>query len=268
MSATLERARAAFARQAWTEAYEALSTSDAQEELGAADLERLAVAAYLVGDDRRSEEAWETAHRRALDAGDPATAARCAFWLGLFLMLQGHPSRAGGWLARADSVIADSGVACATSGYLLVTEALGSLEGGDGARALELADRAVEIGKQFDDADLRALGVLGKGQALVATGDVATGTARLDEVMVAVAAGEVGPVTTGIVYCAVVLECMALFDLERACRNGPAHSLRGASTNPTSSPIEGSVSCTGRSCRWSLENGRMRSRRPRPRVAG
>jgi ATP/maltotriose-dependent transcriptional regulator MalT len=45
---------------------------------------------------------------------------------------------------------------------------------------------------------------------------MAEGVDRLDEVMLSVTAGEVGPITTGIVYCAVVLECMKLYDLARA----------------------------------------------------
>ena len=62
----------------------------------------------------------------------------------------------------------------------------------------------------------RAFGTLGHGQALIALDDTAGGIARLDEVMVSVTAGEVGPITSGIVYCAVILECMQLFDLPRA----------------------------------------------------
>jgi DNA-binding CsgD family transcriptional regulator len=176
----------------------------------------MAIAAYLAGADEQCERAWEAAHHAARDDGEPAEAARCAFWLGLCLMLRGQMAQAGGWLSRTESLIAEMDTGCATSGYLLIPALLGALEGGDAAGARDLAVRAIDIGKLFDDADLRAFAVLGLGQALIALGDTVDGTARLDEVMVSVTAGEVGPITTGIVYCAVILECMALFDLPRA----------------------------------------------------
>ena len=57
---------------------------------------------------------------------------------------------------------------------------------------------------------------LGCGQTLVMTGQVADGLAMLDEAMVAVTAGEVSPVATGLIYCAVIETCQGLFDLRRA----------------------------------------------------
>ena len=83
-------------------------------------------------------------------------------------------------------------------------------------RARDLAARAAEIGDRLGDSDLWALATLGHGQALIAIGDVAGGFAQLDTVMVSLSAGEVGPIAAGIVYCAVLLECMQLFDLKRA----------------------------------------------------
>jgi DNA-binding NarL/FixJ family response regulator len=44
----------------------------------------------------------------------------------------------------------------------------------------------------------------------------AAGLARLDEVMVTIASGEVGPLVTGIVYCSALSACHDLFDLRRA----------------------------------------------------
>jgi len=209
----LKLARDAFARGAWTQALEAYASAHGLER---ADRERIATAAYLVGADEQCERAWEAAYHAALEDGAPAEAARCAFWLGLCLMFRGQMAHAGGWLSRAESFAGEADVECAASGYILIPGLLGALHRGDAAGARDLATKAIAIGQRVDDADLRAFGVLGLGQALLASGDAAEGWAQLDAVMVSVVAGEVGPITTGIVYCAVILECMALFDLRRA----------------------------------------------------
>ncbi len=216
MTASIERARSAFARQAWGEAFSAFAASASRAPLDAADHERLAICAYLIGADDECASAWQAAHRASLEAGDPAGSARCAFWLALCLMLRGQMAQAGGWLSRAERLVEEQAPDCAASGYLLVPGLLDALDAGDPTTAGDLAVRAIEMGQRFDDSDLCAFGILGRGQALIAMGDIAGGTARLDEVMVSVTAGEVGPITSGIVYCAVILECMQLFDLQRA----------------------------------------------------
>lgn len=215
MGSVADEARGAFARGAWREACDALSAAAGAGLLAGEDFERLAVAAYLVGEDDVCAHAWEDAHRSALEAGDGATAARCAVLLSLCLFLNGQAARAGGWLARAERVLGDEDLECAASGYVLIPRLLGALDA-EPSLAGDLAVRAAEVGERFGDADLRALGVLGHGQALIAMGEVAEGIGRLDEVMVPVAGGEVGPVVRGIVYCAVIVECLRLHDVGRA----------------------------------------------------
>jgi DNA-binding NarL/FixJ family response regulator len=215
VQSSIGRARAAFEEQAWDEAFRAYLAAAGDGRLDVDGYEGLAVAAYLVGEDGECERAWEGAHRGAVDAGDRAGAARCACWLGLVLLLRGQMAKANGWLARADRLIEHAGE-CPASGYRLIPSLLAALGAGDPAAAGELAVHANEIADRFDDPDLRAFAVLGHGQALIAMGEQVEGTARLDEVMVSVVAGEVGPVVTGVVYCAVILECMASFDLARA----------------------------------------------------
>lgn len=186
------------------------SASDAWE------CEQAAIQAFLRGADDECVKQWEAAQRAALTAGQPTEAARCAFWLGFLLLARGESARANGWLARSESLIAQAGVKCRASGYLLIPRGLAALEAGDPRRARELGIRAADIGHQFDDANLHAFGTLCDGQALIALGEPDAGVAKLDEVMVAVTTDELNSIATGIAYCAVILECMALFDLRRA----------------------------------------------------
>ena len=184
--------------------------------IDAAECERAAIRAYLLGADDDCARHWEAAHRAALAAGDPAEAARYAFWLGLSLMFRGQAAQANGWFARAEALIVEAGIECRASGYVLIPRCLAALGAGDPRHAHALGVRTTEIGGRFDDADLRAFGTLSQGQALIALGETVAGVARLDEVMVSATTGELGPITTGIAYCAVILECMELFDLRRA----------------------------------------------------
>lgn len=212
----VRRGREAFAQQRWAQAHAELTAAEEHGALAAEDLERLAMAAHLTGRDDAAERAWERAHRGYLERGRTPAAVRCAFWLGMTLMLQGEPARGGGWLGRGNRLLEQDQRECAERGYLLIPVALQTLESGDAAGAYATFEHVAKVADQFGDADLTALGRLGRGQALVRMGDVAQGMSFLDEVMVAVTAGEVSAIPAGIAYCAVILACNEVCDLRRA----------------------------------------------------
>ena len=97
MTDAVDRGREAFARQEWGEASAALHAADRESPLGLDDLQRLAVALYLVGEDEASAAAMTRAHHGHQQAGDVAQAARCAFWLGFAVDITGGQAQAAGW---------------------------------------------------------------------------------------------------------------------------------------------------------------------------
>jgi hypothetical protein len=76
----ITRGRAAFARRAWTEAYDLLLAADRESALAFEDLERLGLAANLIGMDDAAVELGGRAYHIAFEAGDIPRAARHAFW--------------------------------------------------------------------------------------------------------------------------------------------------------------------------------------------
>ena len=210
------RGRECFGRRAWADAFAALSAADRAASLEPEDVERLAMAAYLIGRDEESVGAWERAHHAHLSRGDVERAARCAGWLVFVLLNGGEFARAGGWLARARRLVDEIGHDCAEQGHLLVPAAFQHAVEGDWPNAYTHAGRAVEIGLRFGDVDLVTLARNIQGRALIAQGDTTAGMTLLDEVMVAVVADEVSEIVAGSVYCSVIEACQEVFDLHRA----------------------------------------------------
>ncbi len=213
---SLDRGRTSFARQAWADAYAQLMAADREAALEPEDLERLAIAAHLVGRDAECADVWARAHHAFLSQGAAQGAARCAFWLGFTTLIQGETAQSGGWLARGQRLLDDGRHDCVERGYLLVLQALRRMWEGDNATLYVTFGEAARIGERFGDAQLMAFGRIGVGEALIRAGQTAEGVALFDEVMVAVTTGEVSPIGVGIIYCAVIGECQQIFDLRRA----------------------------------------------------
>jgi ATP/maltotriose-dependent transcriptional regulator MalT len=212
----LSEGRAAFARQAWGDAYAHLSAADQQAPLSNDDLALLATAAHLTGRDDERNELLVRAHQQFLESGDRRQAVMCAFYLIMSLADQGEFAQVGGWIGRGHRILEEYGQECVEQGYLLVPSALQTLGSGDAAGGLAQFAEIAEIANRFDDTDLRNMSRLGQARALVNLGTVDEGLALLDEVMVAATSGELSPITAGVVYCATIEICQDVFDLRRA----------------------------------------------------
>ena len=234
-----ERGRAAYDRRVWSEAFACLAQAHRADRLGPADLDRLAVAAYLTGRDDDADEYAAQAYRAWVREHEPRAAARRAAWLALHLLLRGEEVRSHAWSARAEEVLDGvDGGPDPERGFLLVPAGLVQMADGQPAAALATYQAVAELGERFDEPDLAAIGQLGHGEALRALGRVDEAMERLDEAMVAVTAGEVSPVAAGIIYCAVIGECEAVFDLRRA-RQWTSALDRWCETQPGLVPFRG-----------------------------
>lgn len=211
-----DRGRAAYRRRAWIEAFTALAAADEGEPLPLDDLDLLATSAYLTGKEADGDELAARAYREWLDRDAPDQAARRAIWLALLLLLRGEAAASNGWRSRAKRLIDDSDLECSATGYLHMLTAMDLLEAGDAAGSLASARAMTAVAEHFSDPDLMAFGQLCTAEALVPQGEIATAKCCLDDAMVAVTAGEVSPLATGVMYCAVIIACQSIFDLHRA----------------------------------------------------
>ena len=211
----LDRARDCYVRRAWREAWALLSACDSESGLDEPDLERLAVAAFLVAEDQASDEAWTRAHQRHLELRDVPGAVRCAFWLALRLLNAGELPRASGWIARVERLMGDAPDDCLERARLTYLTGLQAVFSGDLPKAEDDLVRSARISEHRGDVDVCTLARLALGRVLIFRGDVPGGIRLLDEAMVAVVAGETSPVVAGDGFCTAIDACHDVFDVGR-----------------------------------------------------
>src|SRR6476659_4432597 len=192
--AALAAGRLAYERHAWAEAFERLTFADATSALSAPDLERLAIAAYLLGRTEEFMAAGARAHLEAVRVGDVALALRAANGLGMESLQRGEIAQGSGWLARAARLAEETGYEGVERGAMRIPEALQALMGGRPAEALAIFEDVAATADRYHDTDLATMGRLGRGQSLIAMAETRRGVTLLDEAMTAVLAGEVSPI--------------------------------------------------------------------------
>lgn len=212
--AELQRARDAYARRDWADAFETLTAADAAAPLEKDDLHRLAWSAAMLGREQDYLAALERMHQRCLDEGDERGAAHAAFWVGFRLLSLGEAARAGGWLSRAERLRAPDDAVL--EGWLLVPEVYRCQRSGDFDRAFELAAKAATAGDRGGDVDLAAFARTQQGATRLRQGRVREALALFDEAMLTVTSHALKPIVTGLVYCTVIAGCSRVYALDRS----------------------------------------------------
>ena len=212
----LARARQCFEEKSWSDSFRLFEAADREASLDVEDLERAAAAAYLLGRDDESEAFRTRAHHACLDRGDAEGAAGSAIWIAFGLQQRGAVAPASGWFVRAGRILDEAQLDSVARGYLLIPAAIQRIVQGDPAAGYAAFEQAEGIARRFGDRDLASFACMGRGRALIHLGDVRQGVALLDEAMTAVIAGDVSPILSGDIYCAVLEACQDIFDLRRA----------------------------------------------------
>jgi class 3 adenylate cyclase len=211
----IEVGRAALARHAWAEAYEALATADAAGPVSGEGLELLARAAYWTARPDETVELLERAYAAYLDEGQRAAASMAAFRLAEQSGMRLSMAQAQGWAAKAVQ-LAREDPGWPVHGWLQWMQGLMAWFQADFETAVERYDDALEFAAGSGDRDLAAMSQHDKGHALCLLGRVDEGLALLDECMATLVGGELDPAAAGYVYCGMIGVCSKLGDYARA----------------------------------------------------
>jgi class 3 adenylate cyclase len=208
--------REAVRRNDWDEAVRSLTAADSEAPLGPADLMLLGDAYWWTGEPDASMEAIERAYSGYVQAGDRAQAALAGALLSYFALRRLAIPVADAWMARVERLVADEPESAAHAWLALLTLARSIFIEHDLPRTLDQADEVIELGERLGIHGVQAQAMSFKGIALIQTGEIAAGTALVDEATV-VAMSEGGDMRSVCdVYCNTIGACSTIGDYGRA----------------------------------------------------
>jgi class 3 adenylate cyclase len=208
-------ARQARARSAWRDAYDAYSTA-ATDDLEPADLESFADAAWWTGRRDEAISMRQRAYAAFVSAGEKPSAARVALALAWDHMTSNALSVSRGWFAKAERLL-EAQPESVEHGHLVLFRGFTALfVEGDIGGALPDFERGYELSQRLSDRNLEAMALVGKGKALVVSGEVEQGLMLLDEATAAATGGGLQPFAAGFIYCCTIESCQDVGDYRRA----------------------------------------------------
>lgn len=212
----LSRGREAVKCYDWSDAFASFGEADAAGALSPEDLEALSESAWWCSRIDDHVNALERAYTLYMEQGNPRRAAVLCVLLAESSFHRLASSVASGWLRRAERLL-DAEPESPEHGYLARFQARVAFEGeGDLEQSIEYAEKAWELATRFRDRDLQMLALHDRGYILLANGRVEEGMSLMEEAMAASLAGELGPRTTGRIYCNMMDICEKLADYQRA----------------------------------------------------
>ena len=182
--------------------------------------EGLARALWWLHDTDGAIANMERAYAAHREESDTRAAAACALWLAReFKAAYGHDAVSGGWVARAEGLLRETGDV-PEHGWLALSRA----ERADAPQDMHrYAETALEVARRLADADLEAAALVRDGYANVASGSVEAGLTKVDEALAAATGGELrGLETIGDVICVGIAACELAADWQRIEQWGKA----------------------------------------------
>ena len=202
-----------FAVAEWAEARDSFAAVLAEAPGDPDALDGLGQSLWWLGEREAGIDSRREAYAAFRRRGDRCSAAGLAVYLAGEHRIDGQPSAAAGWLARARRLLEGAGTV-GELGWLRIEEAK---RADDPAVAERCAREALAVAHELASPDIECMALAQLGRAVVAQGRVEEGVGHLDEAMTVALGGETSdPLACGDACCTTLVVCDSLADLQRA----------------------------------------------------